>query len=313
MRIAMFDEGLIGVLAHDETLVAVNDLLEGYEQPGPEDLLPDLIEHMDELRPELERRVASGGGRALAQSRLHAPLTRPGKIVCLIGNYREGTDRPIQILDIFFKSPEGIRGDGDTVTLPAHDASIFHHEAELAVVIGRETKDIAQADALGAVFGYTGYNDVSARGIGREGIASFLGKSFDTFAGFGPWIVTADEIPDPQQLRVTVDVNGERRQDYLTTDMERPVSELIAYVSSVTTLRCGDVLCCGTNHQGLGSMQHGDAVTTTVEGIGSFTLHVDDPHGRSWERGIDIAMAQRVKDMARNPAPTQQPREGASR
>jgi 2-keto-4-pentenoate hydratase/2-oxohepta-3-ene-1,7-dioic acid hydratase in catechol pathway len=314
MRIAMFDEGRIGVVAHDETLVAVNDLLERYEPLGPEDLLPDLINHFADLRSELEQRIATGGGRALTEARLHAPLARPGKIVCLIGNYREGTDRPIQILDIFFKSPEGISGDGDTVTLPPHDASIFHHEAELAVVIGRETKDVAQDAALKSVFGYTGYNDVSARGIGREGIASFLGKSFDTFAGFGPWIVTADEIPDPQQLHVTVDVNGERRQDYGTTDMERPVSELIAYISSVTTLHPGDVICCGTNHQGLGSMQQGDAVTTTVQGIGSFTLHVEDPQGRAWQRGVDLAMAQRVKDMAQNPAPStgQQP-EGASR
>jgi 2-keto-4-pentenoate hydratase/2-oxohepta-3-ene-1,7-dioic acid hydratase in catechol pathway len=313
MRIAMFDEGRIGVVAHDQTLVAVNDLLEPFEPLGPEDLLPDLISHFAVLRPELERRSAAGGGRALTQARLRSPLARPSKIVCLIGNYREGTDRPIQILDIFFKSPEGISGDGDTVTLPPHDASIFHHEAELAVVIGRETKDVAQDAALKSVFGYTGYNDVSARGIGREGIASFLGKSFDTFAGFGPWIVTADEIPDPQQLHVTVDVNGERRQDYGTTDMERPVSELIAYISSVTTLHPGDVICCGTNHQGLGSMQQGDAVTTTVQGIGSFTLHVEDPQGRAWQRGVDLAMAQRVKDMAQNPAPSagQQP-EGAS-
>ena len=302
VRIAMHGDGRMAVVASDDTLVAINDLLETYEPLGPQDLLPDLATHWDALRPELERRAAAGGGTPLAAARLRAPLTRPGKIVCLIGNYREGTDRPIQILDIFFKSPEGISGDGDTVVLPPHDASIFHHEAELAVVIGRQTKDVAREDALGAVFGYTAYNDVSARGIGREGIASFLGKSFDTFAGFGPWIVTADELPDPQRLRVNVTVNGEWRQDYATTDMERPVAELIAYISSVTTLRPGDVICCGTNHQGLGSMQHGDAVTTTVEGIGSFTLHVNDPQRRVWERGIDIAMAQRVKDMARHPA-----------
>jgi 2-keto-4-pentenoate hydratase/2-oxohepta-3-ene-1,7-dioic acid hydratase in catechol pathway len=314
MRIAMFDEGMIGVVAHDESLVAVNDLIERYEPLGPEDVLPDLITHFAELRPQLDERIAKGGGRQLTQARLHSPLARPSKIVCLIGNYREGTDRPIQILDIFFKSPEGISGDGDTVTLPPHDASIFHHEAEVAVVIGRETKDVTQEAALDAVFGYTGYNDVSARGIGREGIASFLGKSFDTFAGFGPWIVTADEIPDPQRLHVTVDVNGERRQDYGTSDMERPISDLIAYISSVTTLHPGDVICCGTNHQGLGSMQQGDAVTTTVEGIGSFTLHVADPQGRAWQRGVDLAMAQRVKDMAQNPAPTAAPQsEGASR
>ena len=187
-----------------------------------------------------------------------------------MGNYREGTDRPLQILDLFFKSPEQISGPGDTVVLPPHQANIFHHEGEIAVVIGREAKDLSADEAMDAVFGYVAYNDISARGLGRTGINSFLGKSFDTFAAFGPWIVTKDEIPDPQSLSITVDVNGERRQDYSTSDMERPVPELLTYISSVTTLHPGDVICCGTNHQGLGSVQDGDAVVTTVSGIGSF-------------------------------------------
>lgn len=295
MKLATFGEGALGVVADDGTVVDVTDLLQRYDPPGPENYLPDLITHFDELRTELERRAASGGGTSLDEAQLRSPVTRPTKIVCLIGNYREGTDRPIQVLDIFFKSPEGIVGDGDTVILPPHPANIFHHEAEIAVVIGRETKGISQDNAMDAVFGYTAYNDVSARGLGRSGINSFLGKSFDTFAGFGPWIVTSDEIPDPHDLHITVDVNGERRQDYYTNDIERPIPELISYISSITTLNPGDVICCGTNHQGLGAMQDGDAVTTTVEGVGSFTLHVKDDLKREWERGVDQEMAARVR------------------
>ncbi len=302
MRIAAFDDGLIGVVGKDETVVGITDLLQAYEPLGPENLVPDLITHFDDLKPELERRAATGGGRPLEEVRLRSPLARPSKIVCLIGNYREGTDRPIQILDLFFKSPEGISGPGDTVVLPPHQANIFHHEAEIAVVIGREAKDLSEAQAMDAVFGYVVYNDVSARGLGRSDINSFLGKSFDTFAAFGPWIVTKDEIPDPQSLSVTVDVNGERRQDYSTADMERPIPELLSYISSVMTLHPGDVICCGTNHQGLGSMQDGDAVVTTVSGIGSFTIHVRDEHERAWQRGIDREMAERVRVMARHPA-----------
>lgn len=154
---------------------------------------------------------------------------------------------------------------------------------------------------MDAVFGYVAFNDVSARGLGRSGINSFLGKSFDTFAAFGPWIVTKDDIPDPQALHITVDVNGERRQDYSTSDMERPIKELMAYISSVTTLHPGDVICCGTNHQGLGSMQDGDAVTTTVSGIGSFTVHVQDEHARAWQRGVDREAGERVKASALHP------------
>lgn len=301
MRIAAFSDDRLGVVARDETVVDVTDLLQPFEPIEAADLLPDLIVHFEELQPELERRVALGGGKPLAEVRLRSPLTRPSKIICLMGNYREGTDRPLQVLDLFFKSPEGIAGPGDTVILPPHQADIFHHEAELAVVIGREAKDVSAAEAMDAVFGYVAYNDVSARGLGRAGINSFLGKSFDTFALFGPWIVTKDEIPDPQALHITVDVNGERRQDYSTSDMERPVPELIEYISAMTTLHPGDAICCGTNHQGLGAVQDGDEMVTAVSGIGSFTVHVRDEHERGWQRGIDREAGERVKAAAQHP------------
>jgi 2-keto-4-pentenoate hydratase/2-oxohepta-3-ene-1,7-dioic acid hydratase in catechol pathway len=186
MRIAMADGSRIGVIAVDSSFVDVGDLLQQFDPLGPEDLLPDLITHFQELRDTLSQRVAAGGGVPLERVRLRSPVVRPSKIICLIGNYREGTDRPPQILDIFFKSPEGIVGPGDTVILPPHPATIFHHEAELAVIVGREAKDLAADEAMSAVFGYTVFNDVSARGLGRSGINSFLGKSFDTFAGFEP-------------------------------------------------------------------------------------------------------------------------------
>ena len=301
MRIAAYDDERIGVVANDDTVVDVTDLLQRLDPLGPEDLLPDLITHFDELKPELERRVAAGGGTSLADVQLHSPLTRPTKIICLMGNYREGTDRPLQILDLFFKSPEGIAGPGDTVVLPPHQAKIFHHEAELAVVIGREAKDLTAETAMDAVFGYVVYNDVSARGLGRSGINSFLGKSFDTFALFGPWIVTKDDVPDPQALHITVDVNGERRQDYSTADMERPVTELMTYISSVTTLHPGDVICCGTNHQGLGSVQDGDSMVTSVSGVGSFTVRIRDQHEREWQRGIDREAGAQVIASAQHP------------
>jgi 2-keto-4-pentenoate hydratase/2-oxohepta-3-ene-1,7-dioic acid hydratase in catechol pathway len=310
MRIASFDGGKPGIVASDDTVVGIGDLLQRFDPLGPEDALPDLIAHFDEIRPELERRAERGGGVPVAEAKLDAPFARPGKIICLMGNYREGTDRPLQKIDLFFKSPEGIIGDGGTVVLPPHQANIFHHEAEIAVVVGREAKDLSDDGAMDAVFGYVGFNDVSARGLGRSGINSFLGKSFDTFAAFGPWIVTKDDIPDPQNLHITVDVNGERRQDYTTSDMERPIRELMTYISSITTLHPGDVICCGTNHQGLGSMQDGDDVVTTVEGIGSFTVHVKDEHQRAWQRGVDKETAERVKSSAVHPAAVKQ--EGAS-
>ena len=309
MRIAVFDDHEVGVVGNDETLVTITDILDRYQPLGPEDYLPDLITHFPDIQSTLASRVASGGGKPLASVQLRSPLTRPTKIVCLMGNYREGTDRPLQVLDLFFKSPEEISGPGDTVIIPPHNANIFHHEAELAVVIGRTAKNLSESEAMDAVFGYVAYNDVSARGLGRKGINSFLGKSFDTFATFGPWIVTKDEIPDPQTLHVTVDVNGERRQDYSTADMERPVSELMRYISSVTTLNPGDVICCGTNHQGLGSMQDGDEMITSVSGIGAYTLHVKDSLEREWQRGIDREAGAQVIASAQHPVA----QEGAAR
>lgn len=304
MRIVAFDDQRVGVVDAGDTVIDVTHLLDKYEPLSPSDYLPDLIVHFDRLKPELDKRFQAGGGKPLSSVRLRSPLTRPSKIICLMGNYREGTDRPLQKLDLFFKSPEGISGHGDTVILPPHQADIFHHEAEIAVVIGQEAKDLDSSSALDAVFGYVAFNDVSARGLGRSGINSFLGKSFDTFAAFGPWIVTKDEIPDPQSLSVTVDVNGERRQDYSTSDMERPIVDLLAYISSITTLHPGDVICCGTNHQGLGSMQDGDEVVTTVSGIGSFAIHVRDTHQRAWQRGVDQETAERVKASAVHPVST---------
>lgn len=305
MRIAMYDNDRIGVVTANDTVVEMNDLLEQYRPLGPEDLLPDLINHFDELKGEIENRSSSGQGKPVGDVKLNSPVTRPGKMVCLIGNYREGTDRPKQILDVFFESPEAIAGDGDTVLLPPHEASIFHHEAEIAFVIGKETENVSEADAMDSVFGYTVFNDVSARGLGSPKVASFLGKSFDTFAGFGPWIVTADAIPDPHSLHVTVEVDGELRQDYNTSDMERQIPELIAYISSVTPLHPGDVICCGTNHQGLGAMQDGDTVVTGIEGIGKFSLHVKDSDARNWQRGVDEAMARQVRESHQKSAAAQ--------
>jgi 2-keto-4-pentenoate hydratase/2-oxohepta-3-ene-1,7-dioic acid hydratase in catechol pathway len=295
MRFVMFDDNNVGVVGADDTIVDISDLVQRYDPLGPEDLLPDLITHYDELKEEIAARSAAGGGKAASEVKLKAPVGRPSKIICLIGNYREfRDDRPLQVLDIFFKSPESIVGDGDTVVLPPHDATIFHHEAEIAMVIGKEAKNVSREEAMDYVFGFTGYNDVSARGLGRSHITSFLGKSFDTFGGFGPAIVTPDEIDDLYNIDITVHVNGEERQVYNTSDIERPMDELVSYISSVTTLLPGDVICCGTNHQGLGAMQDGDEVVTTLSGIGSFTLHVSDERKREWERGIDRETAERV-------------------
>jgi 2-keto-4-pentenoate hydratase/2-oxohepta-3-ene-1,7-dioic acid hydratase in catechol pathway len=132
--------------------------------------------------------------------------------------------------------------------------------------------------------------------LGRVG-PSRIGKSFDTFTPLGPAIVTTDEIADPQNLRVTLSVNGELRQDFSTSDMEFRVVDVLAFISSYMTLMPGDVIMTGTNHQGLGALQDGDQVEMSIEGIGSLTASVRDPQLREWSRGVDQEMAARQRSV----------------
>ncbi len=222
-------------------------------------------------------------------------MPRPPKLIAAFGNYREGSDRERQKQDMFLESPDSVLAPGGTVVLPNHPAEIFHHEAELALVIGKRSKDLpADASALEALAGYTCAMDVSARGMGRIG-PSRIGKSFDTFTPLGPAIVSIDEVPDPQNLRVTLTVGGESRQDYTTRDMEYSVVEVLAFISSYMTLVPGDVILCGTQHQGLGPLQDGDRAEMTIEGIGTLAVSVRDPLHREWHRGIDQEMAARQR------------------
>jgi 2-keto-4-pentenoate hydratase/2-oxohepta-3-ene-1,7-dioic acid hydratase in catechol pathway len=173
---------------------------------------------------------------------------------------------------------------------------VFHHEAELCVVIGKPAKDISRADAMNYVFGYTCMMDISARGLTRGGVTGwYVDKSYDTFAPLGPWIVTRDEVADPQKLSVKLSVDGVPRQDYNTDDMEHGVAELVAWASEVSTLEPGDIISCGTNHQGLGPVQDGDTLTMEIQSIGSLTVTVSDPLKRSWPKKVDTEIAALVR------------------
>jgi 2-keto-4-pentenoate hydratase/2-oxohepta-3-ene-1,7-dioic acid hydratase in catechol pathway len=124
---------------------------------------------------------------------------------------------------------------------------------------------------------------------------SRIGKSFTTFTPLGPAVVTTDEIADPQNLRVTLSVNGQPRQDYSTSDMENSVIESLAFISGYMTLVPGDVIMCGTNHQGLGPVQDGDRVSMTIAGVGTLEVSVTDARKRSWTPEVDQATAARAR------------------
>lgn len=248
MRFVFFDDYRLGVLrgdrVHDVTAV-LGDLGDA----APQERLLQLIGGFADLRRQIEAAAETAPARPLTGLRLRAPVPRPQKIVCAARNYQEnGVHREVPI-EFFLKSTEAILEPGGTVELPPHKATIFHHEAELALIVGKTARRVPAADALDYVFAYLPFVDVSARGLYG---GFFIGKSFDTFAPMGPAFVTADEVPDPQRLRIALDVSGEERQRFGTDDMANTVAALIAHASAITTLRPGDVLATGTNHQGLG-------------------------------------------------------------
>jgi glycosyltransferase involved in cell wall biosynthesis len=174
--------------------------------------------------------------------------------------------------------------DGDTMLMPDVFMSIFEGEAELAVVIGKRASHVPEAQAMDHVFGYVNFIDGSARGLKPERNSFFQMKSRDTFAPIGPYLVTKDEIADPQKLRVRLSVNGTVKQDFNTSDMAHKIPRCIAWASSIHTLEPGDILATGTNHRGLSAFMDGDQVELEVEGLGALRFSVRDELKRTWSR-----------------------------
>jgi 5-carboxymethyl-2-hydroxymuconate isomerase len=207
---------------------------------------------------------------------LASPLV-PGKIIGIGLNYRDhaaetGAALPTRPL-LFAKLPTAVAGPADEIVIPAHTDEL-DYEGELAVVIGRRCRDVAEADALDAVFGYAVMDDVSARDRQREEPQWIRAKGGDTMAPWGPWITTADEVPDPQALRIRTWVNGDLRQDGTTADMVFTVAALIAFCSASFTLEPGDVITTGTP-AGVGVardpkafLRPGDRVRVEIDGLG---------------------------------------------
>lgn len=292
MRLVLSGDDRIGALV-EGGMIDVSTAFDDVPYRTSADRMPRVLARLAERRGRIDEIIADGSPESLPA--LQAPVPRPPKLIAAFGNYREGWDRERQRQDMFLESPDSVIGPGGTVVLPNHPVEIFHHEAELALVIGTRAKDLPPDErALEAVAGYTCAIDVSGRGLGRVG-PSRIGKSFDTFTPLGPAIVTPDEVVDPQNLRVTLTVNGERRQDYSTSDMEYSIPEVLAFISGYMTLVPGDVILCGTQHQGLGAIQDGDRIAMTIEGIGTLAVAVRDPQHRVWARGVDEAMAARQR------------------
>ncbi len=277
MQIAFFDDFRPGVV-RDGQVFDLTALLYRGTVHTPQEALESLITRFEELKGEIESVSQGGNGIPLERVRLRAPVPKPTQLLCSIRSYHEEGRQPEE--GLFLKSPMSIVGTGDTVRLPSIKASVFHFEPELALVIGRGGSGISTADAMSHIFGYTGFLDVSAREAG----ASFhMRKSYDTFGPMGPVLVTADEIPDPLDLRVRLWVNDRERQNFSTSSMATVITRQIELASTVSTLSPGDVIATGTYHLGLGPIKEGDAVRMEIERIGQLSVTVEDPMHRTWD------------------------------
>jgi 2-keto-4-pentenoate hydratase/2-oxohepta-3-ene-1,7-dioic acid hydratase in catechol pathway len=280
MRLCTFDEGegpLTGVI-QGESVLPLRDTVEMLE----------LIQRGAGWAP-------AAPALPLKSVRLLAPIVPKRNVFCVGWNYAEHfaegkAFRPADAVQeipahpaLFTKNPFAIIGPEAAIRFPAPISEELDYEVELAVVIGREGRDITERDALDHVFGYTIGNDVSVRDVQRtwHGGQWFKGKNFDTHFPLGPWIVTKDEIPDPQTLRLTTRVNGATKQDSNTKHMVFPVARIIAELSAGLTLHPGDVIMTGTP-EGVGMgrtppewLKPGDIVELEIERIGVLRNHIE--------------------------------------
>ena len=236
---------------------------------------------------------STGSGHALADVRLHAPIPRPLKNVFCVGrNYAahvkegaaaHGQQAKLPTIPVFFtKAPTTVTGPFDDVPRHRGVTEQMDWEVELGVIIGRGGRNIAAADALSHVFGYTVINDLTARDLQTQHTQWFKGKSLDGSCPMGPVVVTADEFGDPQNKRLSLRVNGVTKQDATTGDMIFPIATIIEWLSKGLTLEPGDIIATGTP-EGVGMgrtpqewLNDGDVVETEVEGIGVMRNRVKD-------------------------------------
>ena len=298
MRLLTYDRDgapRLGLLVNDTVVDAADASSALGEAPLPDDMLAFIEEGdsaLERARRILEtlssdREALSGCFRPLADTRLLAPIPQPRRnLVCVGLNYAEHASESritsgIPEHPVYFTKPAtAVVGPDEPVVHHAITQEL-DHEVELTVVIGRGGRDIERSQALAHVFGYTIINDVTARDLQKRHTQWFKGKSLDTFCPMGPVLVTADEIPDPQALAISLRVNGQVRQSSHTSKMIFPVAECIEVLSRAMTLLPGDVIATGTP-DGVGAatgnfLKAGDRMEAEVERIGVLANKVVAP------------------------------------
>lgn len=280
MRVCVYNNDLIGALAQDSTIVDLTDLVPEHTPSG--DRMNALIGAWDAVQGAVAERVAAGGGTPEAEVTLRAPQPRPRNLFAAPVNYHKHqqemggengvyADRKILTAEVrkgFLKAVTSIVGPDGAIELPWADRR-FDHEAEIGVIIGKTASRVSAEEALDYVFGYTPLLDITLRG---DEDRSFR-KSFDTFTPIGPYIVTADEVPDPENLDFWLTVDGEERQRSNTSYLIYGIAKLIEVYSEVMTLQPGDIIATGTP-EGVGQILPGQTVVLTIPEVGELTMPV---------------------------------------
>lgn len=290
MKICHYNEHEAGAVEGERVypvgaaLLAAGHLRQGYTMQEVIDRLAN-----EPAAMQVARQALKGRSLPLAQAKLLAPLENPPSLWAAAANYRDhqaemkaasgGPDRSAFTKDdlmaeFFLKPSSSIIGPGGTIVLP-RIAQHVDYECELCAVIGRKARHVSEAQALDYVFGYTLCWDISQRepwGRNRQNTRN-IRKGFDTFTALGPWIVTTDELPEPQDTRIDVELNGRHVMTAQTKEMICGVRDHVRFLSSVLTLRPGDLITTGTP-AGVAKLAPGDRLSGRIEGIGEMTLNV---------------------------------------
>jgi 2-keto-4-pentenoate hydratase/2-oxohepta-3-ene-1,7-dioic acid hydratase in catechol pathway len=273
----------------DGQLVNITRAGSALSLPVPIDM-DDLIQNCraSDVRAVVDQLLAHGESESFtASENAFAPVvTRPQKIICVGFNYQAhaaetGTDTP-KAPPIFSKFVNALNHHGGIVELPTAVDREFDYETELVVVFGKKCRNVSEQDALSVVAGYCVGNDVSARGLQNITSQFTAGKMSDGFAPLGPWLVTRDLVPDPNNLRLQTRMNGEIRQDSNTSEMIFNCRKLISYVTNIMTIEAGDILFTGTPPGVIWGqkvpreqrqwLKAGDRVVSSIEGLGELAV-----------------------------------------
>jgi 2-keto-4-pentenoate hydratase/2-oxohepta-3-ene-1,7-dioic acid hydratase in catechol pathway len=284
MRLCRFGEGRLGLVEGTSVrdVTAALDMLPECRYPLPR--YDILIANLDRVAERIAAIAPSATVLSLDGLKLLSPVANPGKLIGAPVNYQKHLDEvradaqlhhgqsghtaPIQTMGVFLKATSSLIGPGEGVQLRKLDRRT-DHEVELAFVIGRQAASVSRADAMHYVAGYSIGLDITIRGPEERS----LRKSVDTYSVLGPWLVTADEIPNPGGLDLQIAVNGEQRQKSNTRNLILGVPELIEYASSFYTLYPGDIVMTGTP-EGVSPIQPGDEIVASIDRIGTMTVSV---------------------------------------